>query len=378
MGRLADAFTAYRGELISALLFNLEAHAETLALIRPFFTHGWDAPSVELNNSDRSYLMNNASSALAELGEAERALALHESALDIELEHRRWTRVSICLRSIGRVLWGLNRLVCAYRDFDLALELAELTDDEQGVFMGRLLRFGELVVLGRDADAEDMWRALDGMGRDWDRAVYRPGEVEAWYAEWRFHRGQLSEDVLSDSERVAVTGRNRWARRNLHGLRGEWLLQQGDPQGAAESFAEGVCLLREAGVVDARQETWLALARQRLGTLPDARDEAERLARLRDSAHLPLARLWQAIGDTERATKHALAAYQWAWADGEPYVRRYELEQAAELMGELDADVPELSPYDPAADPPRPSEQHVATAIAELRAEQPHDIDDDD
>jgi hypothetical protein len=44
----------------------------------------------------------------------------------------------------------------------------------------------------------------------------------------------------------------------------------------------------------------------------DALDDAERRAALRDPAHLSLARLLHALGDTPRATDHALAAYRWA------------------------------------------------------------------
>ena len=33
--------------------------------------------------------------------------------------------------------------------------------------------------------------------------------------------------------------------------------------------------------------------------------------------------MWNYMSDNEK--KHALAAYKWAWADGEPYVHRYNL-----------------------------------------------------
>ena len=44
----------------------------------------------------------------------------------------------------------------------------------------------------------------------------------------------------------------------------------------------------------------------------DSREEAERLAQLRDPAHRLLAQLWLAIGDAEKAKNHALASYKWA------------------------------------------------------------------
>jgi hypothetical protein len=73
--------------------------------------------------------------------------------------------------------------------------------------------------------------------------------------------------------------------------------------------------------------------------------------------------------------KHALAAYKWAWADGEPYVHRYELNKARALLETLGVPIPNLPPYDPAKDEKLPWEDDVAAAIAELRRQQESDAD---
>ena len=106
-----------------------------------------------------------------------------------------------------------------------------------------------------------------------------------------------------------------------------------------------------------------------LGQLADPRREAEQLANTRRPAQRALADLWLAIGDREQATKHALAAYKWAWADGEPYVHRYELNKAYALLEKLGAEIPNLPPYDPAKDEKFPCEDAIAAAIEKLRAE---------
>ena len=51
LGRYEEAATAYCGDLSYALLFNLEAYAETLSLLRPFFPAGLDRKSTRLNSS---------------------------------------------------------------------------------------------------------------------------------------------------------------------------------------------------------------------------------------------------------------------------------------------------------------------------------------
>jgi hypothetical protein len=128
-------------------------------------------------------------------------------------------------------------------------------------------------------------------------------------------------------------------------------------------------MARERGHVDSGSETLLALARFQLGLLTDPRREAERLAGLRKPAHRPLAELWHAIDDHDQAEKHALAAYEWAWADGEPYVHRYELNKSRALLEEVGVEIPKLPPYDPDKDEVLPWEDEVAAAIDELRAE---------
>ncbi len=126
-------------------------------------------------------------------------------------------------------------------------------------------------------------------------------------------------------------------------------------------------MAREGGQTDASAETRLALAKFHLDQLPDPRKEAELLEKA--PSHRVLADLWLAIGDREQAKEHALAAYQWAWADGEPYVQRYELDKSRVLLEQLGAEIPKLPHYDPAKDEKLPWEDEVEAAIEKLRAE---------
>jgi hypothetical protein len=82
-----------------------------------------------------------------------------------------------------------------------------------------------------------------------------------------------------------------------------------------------------------------------------------------------LAELWLAIGTAYKAREFALAGYRWAWADGEPYVSRHDLEKARAMLGLLGVEYPELRRYDPTKDPKLPWEDDLHSAIAKLRAE---------
>jgi hypothetical protein len=111
------------------------------------------------------------------------------------------------------------------------------------------------------------------------------------------------------------------------------------------------------------------LDKHHLGQLAEPQREAERLAQLSQPAHRLLAQLWLALGDPTQAKPHALAAYRWAWADGEPYVNRYELTKTTELLQQMNVPIPNLADYDPAKDEPFPWEDDVRAAIEKLRAD---------
>jgi hypothetical protein len=128
-------------------------------------------------------------------------------------------------------------------------------------------------------------------------------------------------------------------------------------------------LARERNLMEAGPETGLALAKYHLGELPDAREEAQRLAQLREPAHYTLAWLWRAIGDVAQARHHARAAYKQYWGDGEPYVFRYWLDRTIELLHVLNEPISQPPPFDPAKVQPYPWEAEVQAAIDRLNAE---------
>lgn len=370
MGRYQEACAAYRWDLAQALVINLEDHAETLSLLRPFFPHGWANLPEGLEESDASSLANAAAIALAYSGDKEASLAIFGSTLLSELHRANWQNLSVGLRNISITLAQSSRLAGEERCLKLALLLAESTEDKEEIFLSRMTRFGQLTRIGQWVEAEAIWQLLDPMGRAWSRAIYRPGDAEYWYAQFHYWRGDLWEEHLVQAEQLAQAGKNRPVIRNLHNLRGAWRIDQGAWALAAESLSEAVRMAREVGLTDAEAETGLALAKFHLGQLPDPRHEAESVAKLKGPNHRRLAELWRAIGDHEQAIHHALQAYRWAWAGGEPYVRRYELEKSRELLEKLGEPIPDLPPYDPAQDPKLPWEDAVAAAIEKLRAEQ--------
>ncbi|WP_261563144.1 hypothetical protein [Frankia tisae] len=365
LGRLPDAYDAYKGDLSHALLYYLEAYNEILALLRPFFTHGWNTPSPDLAELAQSYLANDAGIVLSQLGEYDQALAAKSAGLNIDLDRQDWDNVRIALSNCTWDLYGQNRLAPARRLRVLALELAEhlgnwrLSDAWEDMY-------AVYVDSGRMGDAERMWAALNSRGLDGQWAVDIPGHAALLHARYLFEQGTLTDDDLSRVVQIATAKRHRQSVRELHRLRGWWLADHGQWAAAADSLSDAVRMAREADITDADADALLALARHHLGQLADPRAEAERLAALRQPAHLHLAHLWHALGDTDEATTHALAAYRHAWADGEPHVHRHDLNRATTLLRTLGAEIPDLPAYNPADDPPPDWETRAATAIHDL------------
>jgi Domain of unknown function (DUF4062) len=370
MGRKLDAWDTLQGDLLNALHFNMEAYTDSLSLLRPLVPNDWSAPPEDLTDDELGYLATVTSFAFAELDDFAQAAEHSQVAVRIFTASGNWPEVRTNLSNLSVILDGVNRLALSERYSLLALRLAEALDAPEHVFTARRSRFRLLATTGRWDEAEEMWNLLDPMGRDWPRPIYRPGNAEYIRLELLlFPRGCLTAGDLDGVERLARTGQNRREIRRLQRLRGKWQLSRGEYALAAESLRDAIRMAREAGFPDPESETLLALARFRAGQLPAAREEAQRLSSGRDPAHLPLAELWHALGETQQACKHAKAAYRHAWADGEPYVRKHALDNAKNLLQQLGEDVPALPAYDPAQEPKNPREDEIEAAITELQKE---------
>jgi hypothetical protein len=365
MGRHQQACDAYLGILCNPLLFNLEAYAEVLSVERPFFPHGWGTLPDNVLEAHATHLASDAAMALTATGQFKEALAADGAIIMNHLRRQDLTDIRNPLVGVANTLKNMNRSAKVERLVLFSLELASLQRDEVELFRARLARFTQLSLFGRFAEAESMWQLLKPM----DNHEARPGSAAETHAWFHLYQGTLKEEHLAHAEQLAKTGKNRGTIRRLYALRGEWWLEQGQWMLAAESLHEAVGMAREVGQTALEAEAFLSLAKYHLGQLPDARNQAEQLAQAKNPPDGALAELWLAISDREQAKNHALAAYKTAWADGEPYVYRYDLNKARALLEQLGVEIPDLPPYDPAKDEKFPWEDELAAAIEKLRSE---------
>ncbi|HEY2069066.1 MAG TPA: DUF4062 domain-containing protein [Rhizomicrobium sp.] len=368
IGKFERAVDVYVGNLNRALLFNLEAYTQILALLRPFFLAGWGNLPTH-STWARSSLAIDAARALSCCGEIEEALTLETAILSSFLQEGDFNGVFINVANMSEDLFLQNRFAHAARTCELLIDVAIATGDEEREFMGKLLQFSRLARFGKATEAAAKWAVLDSLSRPKTRELYRPGDAEAVYVRFQFCVGNLQEEHLRNAEQLSASGRNRSTIRELHQIRGEWLMEQGKWASASASLQEAVLMAREREIENSEAEAALLLAKFRAGELLDPRSEAERLSRSKKPANRYLSMLWLAIGEPGIAQKHALMAYERAWADGEPYVDRYELNKATALLQALGVPIPSLPPYDPAKNGKFPWEDAVAAAIELARAE---------
>ncbi len=366
--RWRQAADAYRGDLSHALLFNLEAYVETLALVRPFFPAGWGTLAETVSARNASRLASYAAVALYSLGENEGASRAYEASLKGDLAVEDWFNAMVSLRSISCNLLDQNRLAPMLRVQHLCLDLATACEGEKDIFMSRLNLYDAQNQVGQWQEAEANWQTLSGMRRPSSRASYRQGDAERYFALAQFWQGRLEEAHLNACATLAEKDNNRIVLRYLHRLRGDWQRQRGEYALAATSYQEALRMARERRLTSTSSETALALCKYHLGQLPEPQAEAQRLANQGHSSQL-LAEIYEALGDTAQAQHHALAAYKRAWADGEPYVNRYDLTQATALLTRLGEPIPDLPAYDATKDKPFPWEAEIREIIERIKKE---------
>jgi tetratricopeptide (TPR) repeat protein len=365
MGRFQQALDAWQGDLSRAVLFNILAWHEMLALLKPFFPDGWLQPLRGVDERAASYLMNGAATALKETGLREQAIQVFGASLRLHAARRDASDLFVGLSNLARALQADNRLAEARACRALALRVAEISGGKEELFRARLDVFVEATLVGDWPRAEALWAGLDGMGRNWPRATYRPGEAEFWLALNFWWQSRSPAEPLAAAERLARSANARGELRRALELHGQWRLAESDAAAAVAAFDESARLARASGLTDLDTECWLALARQHAGQLDDPRAEAERLQAAGAKGYA-LARLWQAAGDLVQAGAQALTAYHRARADGEPYVRRFDLDRTRQLLAELGEPEPQLPPYDPASFRRFDWQDEVEAAIAEI------------
>ncbi len=292
-----------------------------------------------------------------------------ERNLLLSVEQKDVVRAWYALHTILVSWHDAGRLARRFRILALMSDLAAFSRVPFFIFKTANMSYEMTSEIGDHQNAECIWDDLESMAGHPLYAEGSNGRVEVWNAYHRLQCGDLDESHLTKAESLVQESSERHGARFIARVRGQYHLLRDEAEKAVESFDNAVRMAREVGFKDTRAEAWLALARLRARSVTDARYQAERLDNEPGRPALAVAELWQELGETERAIAAAHRAHEWAVADGEPYVFRYELDRTRALLEELGAELPEIPKYDSASDPPFDWEADVRNMIEELKVE---------
>jgi tetratricopeptide (TPR) repeat protein len=371
-GRLQKAFAFYRGSLADSLMFSIGAYSRITELLSPWLKYGRDSAPVIYDQSDISYVINDAAIALSFMGRDEEAIQLYRVKLRLDLNSGDSGKVATGLGNLGISFQQTNRLAASAICFQMRYDLSAISGTEDALSGAFLRLMTHETIIGQFEKAEDHLSSFRNRHQP-IFAIYRPGDAEFQHAVSRFWQGRLTAEDLDQADRVSADGRNLFGKHRLAALRAEWELTRGNPTIALEAIEQAVAITRRTGEPAPHYLGLRALALARLGQISEAREtlaEAEETwsGRLPD---FPLfaAETWLTLGDCEEAREYIRRAYPLAWADGPPYIRWYDLKRCRELMAELGEPEPQLPPFDPAKVDPIPHEAEIRAIIEELKAE---------
>jgi len=172
------------------------------------------------------------------------------------------------------------------------------------------------------------------------------------------------EQIFQKIETLNAERNNLSTLRSILSTRADLALFQGNYQDAIQHSSQAVRMANEQGVLDRLASQVLAQAHALGGDL----DEALRLVEDGIDDHGRAAAIvYLKSGDHEAATESALKFYEYAWAQGEPYVRRYSLNLAREILAELGVDEPQLPVWDESRYEPFEVEQDLLDLIERIK-----------
>jgi len=379
-GLLDEAASFYRGGLSKVLLFELNASTAVLELLRPLFPDGFAALPALRDADDQGYIVNELSIALSYLGRDEESLAAQALTLQIDVGREGAFDLRAGLHNYRNSLANLNRLAGAARATALALRLAEALGAADEIAFARYFQLTDVVERGDWPTSEAAYQAYQAAPlKSHHQAAQVAARVAREYAALAIQQGQPAEERLAEAARLAALARDRRTQASIEDWRGEDALNSGMWAEAAASFSNALAAYRKINrptaevccrlaLVCARQD-YPATAREWLeqaNVQPNTTDSNQR------PALISAAEVYHALGDVESCKAVLLPAYQWAWADGPPHIRWWELERARKLIAALGLDEAAIqqqlgcTPFDPSKVEKIPYEDEIVAFIERL------------
>jgi Domain of unknown function (DUF4062) len=365
-GKTKEAWAVLNGDLRVAL-HRLERHHEVLALLRPLFPRGWLARPEGVD--DPGFVASEAGIALDGIGLRAEATAQEVFAIQEGARKGVTTDLSIRLRNHAETAWGSGGFVRAKQILTLARAVAAAAGDANRTLWCDLFLVDYQRSRGALAEARASWTGLaDRLPKETRNDAQLEANALRIEASLLFDEGALTAEFLGAAINRTHALRRPFLERALLSLSGDFHLANARPTEAEAAFARAIEMARAAGLSDTDAEAGRGLALARLNRREDA--EAVAASAERDPPHAPLAELYLALGEPDKARHHALAGYKWYWHDGPRYTDHWDLQRCRAVLEQLHEPVPDMPPYDPAKQEPIPFEADIRRLLKEHEAKQ--------
>jgi tetratricopeptide (TPR) repeat protein len=369
VGKFNSAARLFINVISNNLVYGgLGLYHKAYELLLPLFPNGLNELPIVNSTHLQGLILNRMGSVLHYLDRDMEALVFREKSARLNLTKGDTSNLTISLGNYSQSLTHMNRLAQALRSNQFQMEIAKLIDNQKRVTYTHYYSLQKYSIMGYWQDAKVAYetfcknyseqpeqRFLISAHRLFAGCLYRQGE----------NHHQI-DNVLRIAEKLNENENNTLECRLLNTQRGYLELREGEIDKAINHFAEAARIGNEQGIRDASAWGGLSQAYAAQGNLPEA------LRIIRDGVNdhgYSAAVVYLANQDYEAASEAALELYHWAWAQGEPYVHRYPLQQAQLLLKRLGVPEPQLPVWDESKYEPFEHEEEIRALIEKLKRE---------
>lgn len=361
-----DAYIVFRDRVNLATLYRLSASQQRAEMLELLFPEGTDKLPHLSDRIKQSYTLTALATAYEFRGQPGQAVPLYRRSIDIDAERGDKNNLGTTLSNLSDTLRTTGGLRESEGVARRAMEMARLTAD----------RFKEAVSL--------QWLGLalaaHGEVRDSGRAFRRSlqlfvqlnnkvgeGVGNAYLAQRAIWAGGhfLADQFAALAWELAKVRRLERDFIRTARVHGEAALGMDDLVRGDERLHHALARARAVNLVEEELPALTALAelRRRQGEEKEARDFLDDVWEYAVRGPYPLlhadalnvlAQIERDAGKRDKAVETATKAYELAWCDGPPYAYHWGLIKAQKHLEELDAPLPDMSPFDESNFEPMP------------------------
>ncbi len=374
-----EAAKLFLNRIADSLIFDeLALYHRAYELLLPFFSDGLSNMPRITSEKLQGYILSQMATVLYYLEHHEDAIVIETNHIANKLALKDIVNLKIGLNNYGHSLMNVNQLDKSLRVQNIALELAkelnnDMTIEEKNVIAFSYYSLIEInYILGKWEEGNDAYsKFIEYSIRDSFQITAKLN-----YIKTLIHLNVDASDIkkqLNDCENDNIELLDKFNQRLIARLRGDIARREKNYDSAIQYYSQAIHIGNEQGIRYTSAWDGLAQIYQIIGN----RQEALRIVNDGVDSHGHTAAVVHTkSGNFEEAKEAALEFYRWAWAQGEPYVRRWELDEARKILTELGVDEPQLPVWDESMYEPFAHEAEIRALLERLKAEKADEEDE--